>query len=231
MSEKALAARRLLNHQSVGVLSTQSVDVEGYPFGSIAPYVPDYSGQPVMLISEIAQHTRNIKRNNKVSLTVFDRYADDPQAAGRLTWIGDAEPISSADAEIRRRYLRYFPAAESYFDTHDFSFYCIQLRRARFIGGFGQIFWVEPDDILLQNPFRQAETGIVKHMNEDHQKSLRHYCAALKGIEVQSVAMTGIDGEGFDLLADGRKLRMDFESPISTVEEARATLAKLARQE
>ena len=106
MSEKAVAARQLLNHQSVGVLSTQSVDVEGYPFGSIAPYVLDYDGQPVMLISDIAQHTRNIKRNNKVSLTVFDRYADDAQATGRLTWIGDAEPVNPADAEIRRRYLR-----------------------------------------------------------------------------------------------------------------------------
>ena len=229
MSEKAVAARQLLNHQSVGVLSTQSVDVEGYPFGSIAPYVLDYDGQPVMLISDIAQHTRNIKQNNKVSLTIFDRYADDAQAAGRLTWIGDAEPINPADTEIRRRYLRYFPSAESYFDTHDFSFYCIHLRRARFIGGFGQIFWVEAAEMLLPNPFRQAETGIVKHMNEDHEKALRHYCAALKGIEVQSVAMTGIDGEGFDLLADGRKLRIDFDSPISSVEEARATLAKLAR--
>jgi heme iron utilization protein len=90
MLEKAVAARRLLNHQSVGVLSTQSLDVEGYPFGSIAPYALDYSGQPLLLISEIAQHTRNIKQNNKVSLTVFERYADDPQAGGRLTWIGDA---------------------------------------------------------------------------------------------------------------------------------------------
>lgn len=229
MSKKAVAARRLLNHQNLGVLATQSVDIEGYPFGSIAPYVLDYEGQPVMLISEIALHTRNIKRNNKVSLTVFDRLADDPQAAGRLTWIGDADPVNPNDAEIRRRYLRYFPSSESYFDTHDFSFYCIRLRRARFIGGFGQIFWVEAGEMLLPNPFRQAETGIVKHMNQDHEKALRHYCAALKGIDVQTVEMTGIDGEGFDLLADGRKLRIDFDSPISTVEEARATLAKLSK--
>ncbi len=229
MSEKAVTARQLLNQQSVGVLSTQSVDVEGYPFGSIAPYVLDYDGQPVMLISDIAQHTRNIKRNNKVSLTVFDRYSDDPQAGGRLTWIGDAELVNTADAEIRQRYLRSFPSAESYFETHDFSFYCIHLRRARFIGGFGQIYWVEADAMLLKNPFRKAEAGIVKHMNEDHERALRHYCKALKGVDVQTVAMAGIDSEGFDLLADGRKLRIDFDSPITTVEEARATLAKLAK--
>jgi len=229
MSEKAVTARRLLNHQSVGVLSTHSVDVEGYPFGSIAPYVLDYDGQPVMLISDIAQHTRNIKHNNRVSLTVFDRYAGDPQASGRLTWIGDAEVIHPAETEIRDRYLRYFPSAESYFETHDFSFYRIYLRRARFIGGDGQIYWLEPEAMLLLNPFRKAEPRIIEHMNEDHERALRHYCNVFKGIDVRTVVMTGIDSEGFDMLADGRKLRIDFDSPISTVEEARATLARLAR--
>lgn len=229
MSVKDVAARRLLNHQSVGVLSTHSVDVEGYPFGSIAPYVLDYDGQPVMLISDIAQHTRNIKQNNKVSLTVFDRYAMDAQASGRLTWIGEAELINPAEREIRDRYLRYFPSSESYFETHDFSFYRIYLRRARFIGGFGQIYWVEPEAILLRNPFRKAEPMIVEHMNNDHERALRHYCNALKGVDVRAVTMTGIDSEGFDMLADSQKLRIDFDAPISTVEEARATLAKLAR--
>lgn len=230
MSDKAVIARRLLHHQNAGVLSTQSVDVDGYPFGSIVPYALNYAGEPVMLISDLAQHTRNIKRNNKVSLTVFDRYADDPQAGERLTWIGDAELIDAADAEIRGRYLRYFPAAGSYFQTHDFAFYRIQLRRARFIGGFGKIYWVEAGEMLLENPFRKVEVRIVEHMNQDHEQALRHYCRAFKGIEARNVAMTGIDGEGFDLLADGRKLRMDFDAPISSMEEARATLAKLARQ-
>jgi putative heme iron utilization protein len=229
MSEKAVTARRLLNHQSVGVLSTQSVDVAGYPFGSIAPYMLNYESEPVILISDLAQHTRNIKQDNKVSLTVFDRYADDPPASARLTWIGEAELVHSAEPELRQRYLRYFPAAESYFQTHDFAFYVIHLRRARFIGGFGQIYWVESADMLLENPFRQTEPGIVQHMNADHQRALRYYCQALRGLEVQTVALTGIDSEGFDLLADGRKVRIDFDAPLFTLEEARATLARLAR--
>jgi heme iron utilization protein len=228
--EQGLTARRLLHQQSVGVLSTHSVDVEGYPFGSIAPYVLNYDGGPVMLISDIAQHTRNIKHNNKVSLTVFDQCADDPQASGRLTWIGDAELVDPTDNEIHLRYLRYFPSAESYFETHDFSLYTIRLRRARFIGGFGQIFWIEPDAMLVKNPFRDTEAGIIEHMNQDHQKALMHYCNSLKKVEVNEVTMTGIDSEGFDLLADRRKLRIDFDTPISTTEEARAVLVKLARQ-
>src|SRR5690242_9103890 len=99
MSNQARTARMLMHRQSVGVLSTHSVDVEGYPFGSIAPYVLNYEGEPTMLISDIAQHTRNIKRNKKVSLTIFDQGADDPQASGRLTWIGNAESVDPSNTE------------------------------------------------------------------------------------------------------------------------------------
>lgn len=230
MSDQALIARRLLKHESVGVLSTHSADVTGYPFGSITPYALNYEGEPVLLISDLAQHTRNIKQNNKVSLTVFERHSDDAQTASRLTWIGDAESITPVDESIARRYLRYFPSAHSYLETHDFAFYRIQLRRARFIGGFGEIYWVEPEAMLVENPFRQYEEGIIEHMNQDHEQSLLHYANALLGVDADSVTMTGIDGEGFDMLAGKRKLRIDFDSPISTPEQARAALVKLARQ-
>jgi putative heme iron utilization protein len=213
------------------VLSTLSIDVEGYPFGSIAPYAVGHDGKPIILISDIAQHTRNIKRNNKVSLTVFDPNTDDPQSSSRLTWIGDAEPIDQADIDARDRYLRYFPTSESYFGTHDFSFYRIGLKRARFIGGFGQIFWIDPDAMLANNPFRETEHGIVDHMNQDHQQALFHYCKLFGLTNVETVTMTGIDSEGFDLSVDKRKLRIDFDSPIHTSEEARANLVKLARQQ
>lgn len=229
MSDQAITARLLLNHQSVGVLSTHSIDVEGYPFGSIAPYALNYDSEPTILISDLAQHTHNIKRNNKVSLTVFDQCVDEPQSNARLTWIGDAEMIDSGETEIRERYLRYFPSAESYFKTHDFSFYRVRLKRARFIGGFGQIFWIEPDSMLIKNPFRETEKGIVEHMNQDHQKALLHYCELLGRQPAESVKMTGIDSEGFDMLADKRKLRIDFDSPIVTVEDARDRLIKLAK--
>ena len=229
MSEKARTARRLLHRESVGVLGTHSVDVEGYPFGSIAPYALDYDGEPVMLISDIAQHTRNIKRDARVSLTVFERLVADPQAAGRLTWIGDATPIERSEGAIRDRYLRYFPSSASYFEMHDFSFYRVRLRRARFIGGFGQIFWIERDDLVAANPFRESEAEIVDHMNVDHRKALAHYCRTLAGLEPAEVAMAGIDAEGFDMLADGLRVRVDFDAPIATPEEARAALVRLAR--
>ncbi|PYP84948.1 MAG: heme iron utilization protein [Blastocatellia bacterium AA13] len=229
MTNEALEARKLLYSESVGVLSTHSTDIPGYPFGSITPFTLNHQGEPVILISDIAQHTRNIKADNKISLTVFDQYASDPQSAGRITWIGDAEPIDETDSRARERYLRYFPAAASYFDTHDFSFYRLNLKRARFIGGFGRIYWIDPPDMLRMNPFRETEGDIIEHMNNDHGEALLHYANVIKKVNVQDIAMTGIDGDGFDMRGDGRKLRIDFESPISTVEEARAVLIRLAR--
>jgi len=229
MPDQSLVARRLLNSQNVGVLSTHSIDVEGYPFGSIAPYTLNYDGEPIVLISDIAQHTRNIKHDNRVSLTVFDRSAADPQAASRLTWIGDAAPVDPGDTQSRDRYLRYFPSSASYFETHDFSFYRIGLRRARFIGGFGQIFWIEPDAMLVANPFRETESGIVEHMNHDHMKALLNYNKVFGRGEVDSITMTGIDSEGFDMLTEKGKLRIDFDSPIHTTQEARAELVRLAK--
>jgi putative heme iron utilization protein len=84
--------------------------------------------------------------------------------------------------------------------------------------------------MLLKNPFRETERSIVEHMNQDHKEALFHYCNVLKVTVADDVTMVGIDSEGFDMLADNRKLRIDFDTPISTVEAARATLVKLARR-
>ncbi|MEW6733004.1 MAG: DUF2470 domain-containing protein [Acidobacteriota bacterium] len=228
-SEQAVAARRFLKQQSVGVLSTISVEIEGYPFGSITPYTLSNDGEPILLLSDIAQHTRNIRHNPKVSLTIFDLTAEDVQASARLTWIGDTIRLPQTDTEARRRYLSYFPSAESYFAMHDFALYRIELRRARFIGGFGQIFWIEPDKMILANPLREIEAGIIEHMNQDHYDALVKYCQTFKGVSATNVYMVGIDSEGFDLLADKRKLRFDFDTPVMDAQTARAVLVKMAR--
>src|SRR5207245_1393100 len=140
------AARRLFLQQSFGVLSTISVDVPGYPFGSVTPYCADRQCRPVIYISRIAQHTRNILADRRVSLTVFDSNgsSDDIQARGRITCIADAHPLGRDEEDTRERYFRYFPSSRQYAATHDFEFFGLDLVRIRFIGGFGQIYWIEP---------------------------------------------------------------------------------------
>jgi len=223
------AARELMLRESFGVLSTISVDVPGYPFGSVTPYCVDRDCQPILYMSTIAQHTRNILANPKVSLTIVEANSDsdDVQARGRLTLLADVRPVDHADTEIRDRYMRYFPSAVQYEGTHDFGFYQLALVRARFIGGFGQIFWLTPEELCLRNPFSfQEESVIVRHMNKDHAAAL----ALMAGSDATEVTMTGIDAEGFDAIQSGRKRRFTFDRPVRTMEEARQILISMSRR-
>lgn len=142
MSENGRDARRFVRGMLQGVLSTLSQRVEGFPFGSVAPFMLDHAGRPVILISTLAEHTRNIDADARVSLIV-QPFAEDMQTTGRATLLGRAEGLADKDA-LGPRYLRYFPQAQGYFAMHDFSFYRIEPVRVRWIGGFGKIHWVEP---------------------------------------------------------------------------------------
>jgi putative heme iron utilization protein len=224
---KAQAARRLLLQESHGVLSTHSIDVPGYPFGSVTPYCVDSKCRPVIYISHIAQHTKNIVADPRVSLTVLESndVCNDVQAQGRLTCLADAVPVGEHESDLRERYFRYFPSARQYEQTHDFAFFRLELVRVRFIGGFGRIYWVEVAEFMLPNPFSATqETRMIQHMNDDHSDALKRYA------EGQSAVMTGIDGEGFDVLTAAGKMRCSFDTPIRNMEEARQALVAMARR-
>jgi putative heme iron utilization protein len=217
----------LFLRESFGVLSTLSIDVPGYPFGSVTPYCADDYCRPIVYISYIAQHTKNILAAPRVSLTVVERNmdSDDVQAQGRVTCIADARPVAENESAVRERYFRYFPSARQYEQTHDFGFFRLELVRVRFIGGFGQIYWVEPDEFMTKNPFSpQQESQVIGHMNQDHADALRHYAHGVPSV------MIGIDAEGLDLRTARKKLRVEFESPVGDMDQARQTLIAMARR-
>lgn len=222
-------ARRFLRGQHSGVLATLSLKLGGYPFGSVAPYILDQEGRPIILISTLAEHTRNIERDPRVSL-LANAQADDVQASARLTLVGDAARMQDQSSP-RSRYLRYFPNAAQQLQLADFSFYRIEPRHIRFIGGFGAIHWVAPQDYLaLPNRLEEAEEGIVAHMNHDHAQNLRDYCRHYHGVESADAAMLGIDCDGFDVRADGRVLRFDFSGPALDAAGARQALVAMAQE-
>jgi len=229
MSTLGAEARRLTRGQTQGVLSTLSQRVEGHPFGSVAPYVLDHAGRPVILISDLAEHTRNLQADPRCSLIV-QPFSPDMQVAGRVTLVGRAERLPEKDA-LGPRYLRYHPQAEGYYAMHDFAFWVIEPKRIRYIGGFGRIHWIEPEAYLLpEGPLAGQETDILAHMNADHVHNLIAYCRHVHGIEVERAEMIGIDPDGFDVRADDRLLRFDFPMTISDAQQARAALVDLARQ-
>lgn len=229
MNPSAIEARKFLYGTHSGVLSTISARLEGYPFGSIAPFVLDHAGNPLILISTIAEHTRNIQADPRVSLIAFDPASPDMQAGARLTLVGDAA-IAPKDDALRARYLRYFPQAESYFDMHDFQFYRIAVSQARYIGGFGKIHWFPGMELQPpSNELAEQEAAILDHMNADHAENLRAYCRHVHGMETENTVMTGIDIDGFDVTAGGHLLRFSFDTPVTNAHEARAALVALAK--
>lgn len=221
-------ARRYLRAHRSGVLSTLSAKLGGYPFGSIVPFMLDRDCRPVILISALAEHTRNLAADPRASLVVHD-YADDVQAGTRLTLVGDAARLAD-DAPVRDGYLRRFPAALDLLALGDFSFWAIAPKRLLFIRGFGRIEWIEPAEVTPPaNSLADAEGGIVAHMNADHTVALADYCRHYHGVTPVAVEMTGIDCDGFDVRADGQWLRFEFPEEVTNAGKAREALVAMAR--
>ena len=223
-------ARRYLRHHRHGVLSTLSKKLDGYPFGSLVPFVLDHAARPAILISRLAEHTKNIDADPRVSLLVHAESAD-AQAASRLTLVGNAARAGDGLAALEARYLRYVPAAERLLALGGFSFYCIEPVTLRFIGGFGDIQWISADSYAPPaNTLAECETDIVAHMNTDHAATLRNCCCYFKQVDAATVTMVGVDCDGFDVRADDALLRLDFAAHVADAHDVRAALVSMAQQ-
>jgi putative heme iron utilization protein len=229
-AKAATQARELLLKEYRGVLSTHSKSMPGFPFGSVVPYCLDADGNPLILISRIAQHTHNLQKDPKCSLLVGERDAQDVQAVGRLTVLAEAHKLVEPEAveAAAERYYRYFPESANYHQAHDFDFWVLKPVRHRYIGGFGAIHWV--DHLSLANPFAgKAEQSMIEHMNSDHANAIEHY-VQLSGLP-QGVAaqMVGIDSEGMHLRIGQGLHWLPFAAPCNTPIQVREALVFLAR--
>lgn len=224
----ATNARRYLRAHSSGVLATISRKYVGYPFGSVATYVTDHAAHPILLLSALAEHTKNIIADARVSLLVQDRAAD-VQAAARLTVVGDAAPIEP-EANFVERFRRLYAGADQLLALGDFGFFQIVPRALRYIEGFGGIHWVSADAFAPPaNRIAEIEDEIIEHMNTDHRPALADYARAA-GQHGAPVRLVAIDCDGIDVIAGDAPLRFDFETPVTNAGEARAALAALARR-
>lgn len=233
----ATEAKQFLKSTRRGVLSTHSTKHSGFPFGSVAPFVVDHHGAPIILISTIAEHTKNIIQNPKISLMLLSDAAADMQANARLTLLGEVMMIDKDDADLRARYLRYMPQAEAYFAMHDFHFYRVHITHARYIAGFGKMGWLEGSELNTSvdatlPPLAAQEADIIQHMNTDHAHSMLAYCQHFHGQTGDNAQMLGIDTDGFDvnLTHEGGEqvLRFHFDTPILDAQAARKSLVAMS---
>ena len=223
------AYQKLLRSHFCGVLASHSQELTGYPAGSIVPYALDRLDRPIVLISRLAQHTRNVLADPRVSLSVWDAGASDVLAAPRLNLLADIKLLSANDTDAKTRYLRHYPKAEDYLQL-DFDFYALEPRKAHFIAGFAKVYWL--DSVAVEASFAaEQEAGILQHMNADHSTALTKYLHDhTPSQHAENVEMVGIDPLGMNLRAEENLYRINFPEAVSTPGAVRKMLTAMAHQ-
>jgi putative heme iron utilization protein len=229
-------ARTLVAQIATGTLCTLAIEPEGYPYGSFVTVAFD-RGNPVFLISRLAEHTKNLDRDHRASLLVAESGADDPLANGRVTMLGPCQRVETdAAASARAAFLAAHPNAAYYADFRDFAFWKLRVTAIRYIGGYGRMSWISEADwqAAEPDPLASSSAGMMAHMNADHADAMVLYCKAFsKATDVTAATMTGVDRYGFDMsakTAEGpRPVRVAFANPVSTPEEVRAALIAMVK--
>ena len=234
-SDPARSVRDLLRSTDRAVLATlqreKSDAPAGSPYASLVMMAVDQDASPIVLISTLADHTRNLLADPRASLLVDGTVGlDEPLTGARATVMGRLE--KTEEPRHRARYLARHPSAEMYAGFGDFSVWRMVVERAHIVSGFGRIHWVDGDAVLGEAPaaLAEREADVVSHMNEDHADAIALYATLLLGLDGDGWTMTGVDAEGADLRRGGRVARLPFERPVQDAEGARVELVKLVKK-
>ena len=213
------AARTLVRECDNAVLSTGQMD-DGWPYGSLVMTACDYEGSPIMLLSDLAEHSKNLKQDARVSL-VFDATdgLEDRLTGARVTVMGRA--VVTNALVNRTRYLARHPSAAAYADFGDFNFYILEVIKVHQVAGFGRIDWIQGADFLYQHSpfgeFAATEMQIVENFKERN-LNVKSLCSGIALAEIDDDwEFTGVDPEGCDLRAGGRVGRLKFNKPVNDV--------------
>lgn len=225
-------ARSLLRRSRQGALATLTAG-SGDPYCSLVNVASDADASPILLISRLALHTRNILGDSRVSLMLDERAAGDPLEGARIMLAGRAvEPKGDQTGVLRRRYLNAHPSAEAFVKFKDFSLFRIDPSAAHLVAGFGRIVDLKPEQFLTDirdaEGLLEAEQGVIEHMNEDHRDAMNLYATKLLGAENADWRCTGCDPNGIDMQAGITVLRLDFPERVTGPMELRKMLVRLA---
>jgi len=224
-------ARSLLRRSRQGALATLMAGT-GDPYCSLVNVASHVDGSPILLISRLALHTKNVLGDTRVSLMLDERAAGDPLEGARIMLAGHAEQAGADEAAVlRRRYLNAHPSAEAFVEFKDFVFFRIRPTAAHLVAGFGRIVDLAPErfltDISDASALLEAEPGAIEHMNQDHRDAMNLYATKLLGAEAADWRCTGCDPEGMDLQAGATTLRLEFPERVTDGSELRKMLVRL----
>src|SRR5947208_8317004 len=175
------AARRMVRSRGHAALGTS---LAGQPYVSLVATACDMDASPLLLLSDLAQHTKNLAAGPSVSL-LFEDVAGhpDPLASPRLTLLGRAERRD--DARALARFTARHPSAASYAGFGDFHLYRVEIERGHLVAGFGRIAWIAGTQLRFTGDhaaLAAAEAEIIAHMNADHADAIALYAKRLLGV-------------------------------------------------
>ncbi len=222
-------ARNLLRRARTGTLATINAD-DGVPYASLVNLATDVQGCPVLLISTLAWHTRNLLADPRGSVMVAEVPASGDALTGpRVTVMGRFVKVEQGS--INRRYLARHPAAELYAGFGDFAFWRLEPERAHAVAGFGRIETIPADEMFPSaDEMTALEESAVAHMNDDHADAIQRYAGKLLGATPGGWKIAALDPDGADLRRGEEVLRLPFETPVYTGGALRSTLAKLGER-
>src|ERR1700709_1174025 len=211
--------RSLLRRSRQGALATLMAG-SGDPYCSLVNVASHADGSPILLISRLVLHTRNILADFRVSLMLDERAAGDPLEGSRIMLAGRAEEAAGEAAGIlRQRYLNAHPSAEAFVDFKDFSFFRIVPTGAHLVAGFGRIVDLTPEQFLTDisdaDALLEAEQGAIEHMNADHRDAMNLYATRLLGAGQADWRCTGCDPDGIDMQVGMKTLRLEFPERVT----------------
>jgi heme oxygenase (biliverdin-IX-beta and delta-forming) len=225
----AVAAKKLLREGRSGALATL-MPGSGDPYCSLVNVATAADGAPLLLISRLAIHTKNILADPRVSLMIDERKEGDPLQGARVMLMGTT--AVSDEPDVRRRYLDRQPEAEMFAGFADFAFYRVILKAAHLVAGFGRIVDLEPQDILTETSdaaeLVAAEPEILAHMNGDHADAVRLYATKLLGAPDGEWRCVGCDPEGLELQQGRTALRLPFPQRVRAPGVLRQVLKQMA---
>ena len=227
-----LDAVHLYRSTNAAILSTMSNKYEGYPFGSFITYVSSRNRTLFMYASDIAQHTKNLKSNPKACVTLFRLDTDyDKQNSSRLTLMGDLKTVSNEELDdCQNRFIKFLPESKKYSSMHDFKFYKLVISRVRWIGGFGDIAWLNPKNWNDEEPkWSKNETMMIDHMNEDHSNVVQSALNAQYGIKDKKAQMIALTVDGYYISSKENIYFINFDKPVYKALDYRKILVKQAK--
>lgn len=225
------SARILAKSAQKAALATLRHDTAG-PFVSLVTVATDLAGAPLMLLSSLAWHTRNLTADSRASLLLDGTGADgDPLEGARVSLWGSLIPDDKETS--RDRFLAHHPSSALYAGFSDFRIYRLDIEGGHSVAGFGRISSFARSDYLLPADslaeIAEASAHMVQHMNDDHADAVALYAKNLLKAEGGNWKMSTLDPDGFDLVSGRTVLRYNFANPILTRDAMRKELVRLVQ--